>query len=66
MIEFGVNAPTTVPCAVRNISVTGACLEPTSPMWFPDEFTLAVESEGLRKPCRVVWRKERRVGIAFA
>jgi PilZ domain len=65
VIEFGVNAPTAVACSVRNISASGACLQPTSPMWFPDQFTLRIESESVRKPCKVVWRKERRVGVAF-
>jgi hypothetical protein len=61
-IEFG---GTTVPCAVRNLSASGAALEITSPLWFPDQFTLAVESEGLRKPCRIVWRREKRIGVTF-
>lgn len=63
MIQFGKDGA--VPCTVRNISATGAALEVTSPLWFPDRFTLVVVSDGLSKPCHVVWRREKRIGIAF-
>ncbi len=61
-IQFGGDA---VPCMVRNLSETGAALEITSPLWFPDHFTLVVSSEGLSKPCQIVWRKEKRIGVKF-
>ncbi len=50
---------------MRNLSDTGAAIEVNSPLWFPDRFVLAVASEGWRKPCHVVRRDERRVGVAF-
>ena len=52
-------------CTVRNISETGAALEINSPLWFPDRFTLNIMSDALRKPCHIVWRKEKRIGVAF-
>jgi PilZ domain len=52
-----------IDCTVRNISETGAALEVTSPLGIPTEFTL--ETDGNKRPCRVVWRKEKRIGIAF-
>jgi PilZ domain len=61
-IGFGT---TSVPCIVRNLSATGAALEINTPLWFPDRFTLIVPSDGLRKPCQIVWRRERRLGVAF-
>lgn len=61
-IEFG---GTAVPCTIRNISSSGAALEVTSPLWFPDQFTLLLVSEGLRKACQIVWRREMRVGVRF-
>jgi hypothetical protein len=61
-IEFSGDA---IPCTVRNISETGAALEINSPLWFPDQFTLSITSDGLRKPCHIVWRREKRIGIAF-
>jgi hypothetical protein len=61
-IEFGEE---TLPCTVRNLSATGAGVELNSPLWFPERFVLAVPSEGWRKPCRLIWRNERRIGVAF-
>ena len=54
-----------IPCTVRNISATGAALEIISPLWFPDRFTLCIPSEGLRKACHIVWRRDKRIGITF-
>ena len=61
-IEFSGEA---IPCTVRSLSDSGAGIEINSPLWFPDRFVLAVASEGLRKPCSVIWRKEQRIGLAF-
>jgi hypothetical protein len=55
----------TFDCTVRNISDTGAALEVVTPLFIPDKFTLIVPSDGLSRPCRVVWRRERRIGIMF-
>jgi hypothetical protein len=48
---------------VRNISDTGAALDVTSPLGIPAQFTLVTDGNHL--PCRVVWRKEKRIGVAF-
>jgi hypothetical protein len=61
-IEFGGE---TIPCTVRNISDSGAALEVATVLWFPDRFTLGIESDGISKPCHIVWRKEKRIGVAF-
>jgi hypothetical protein len=61
-IEFGSSA---IDCIVRNLSETGAALEVVSPLFIPDHFTLAVPTEQLRRPCDIVWRKQRRMGVAF-
>jgi PilZ domain-containing protein len=55
----------TIDCTVRNISDTGAALEVVTPLYIPDRFKLIVQSDGLNRPCHIVWRKERRIGIAF-
>ena len=52
-----------IDCTVRNLSETGAALEVTSPLGIPSEFML--ETDGVQRPCRVVWRKEKRIGITF-
>jgi len=61
-IEF---SGSTLPCLVRNISETGAAFEITSPFWFPDTFALVIQSDRLRRDCRIVWRKDRQIGVAF-
>jgi hypothetical protein len=61
-IEFGGDA---IDCIVRNISETGAALEALSPLYIPDRFTLFVQADQLKRRCRVVWRKERRLGVTF-
>jgi hypothetical protein len=60
-IEF--NGGGGIDCTMRNVSATGAALEVTSPIGIPERFTLV--SNGSRFPCHVVWRKEKRIGVAF-
>ena len=54
-----------IDCNIKNLSDTGAALEILSPLYIPDRFTLFVPSDQLNRRCHVVWRKERRLGIAF-
>ncbi len=55
----------TIECIVRNLSASGAALEVRSPLWFPDRFTLSIASDGLQRACHIVWRREKRIGVAF-
>src|SRR5262249_4247355 len=50
-----------VPCTIRDVSSTGVRLELNSSLWFPKQFTL-IFNVGLRKDCRVAWRKGRVMG----
>lgn len=59
-ISFGGGA---ISCTVRNLSDSGASLEVASPIGIPDVFSL--ELEGGSRRCRVVWRKEKRIGVRF-
>jgi len=61
-IEFGGGG---IDCVVRNMSDTGAALEVTSPLGIPDHFTLVIPQDHAARPCRVMWRKEKRIGVAF-
>ena len=61
-ISFGGGA---IDCTVRNLSETGAALEVNSPVDIPDLFTLVIEPDHIHVPCRVVWRKETRIGVHF-
>jgi hypothetical protein len=52
-----------IDCTVRNLSETGAALDVTSPLGIPTEFTLVTDNG--QRHCRVVWRKEKRIGVTF-
>lgn len=54
-----------ISCTVRNLSATGACLGVESPIGIPDHFTLIVEGEQAPRACRVAWRRDKRIGVAF-
>jgi hypothetical protein len=54
-----------IDCVIRNISATGAAIEINSPIWFPDSFVLAVASDGSARQCHIIWREDRRIGVAF-
>jgi PilZ domain len=49
-----------ITCTVRNLSETGAALDV-----IPEEFVLIIEGDNATRRCRVVWRKERRIGVTF-
>jgi hypothetical protein len=61
-IEFGGGA---MACSIRNMSRFGAVLEAASAVTIPESFTLVIPADGLRLPCRFVWRNERRIGVVF-
>ena len=50
---------------VRNLSQTGAMLELETVIGIPDEFTLLIEADQFKRPCRVVWRRPTRMGVEF-
>jgi hypothetical protein len=63
-ILFG-TAPA-IDCVIRNMSETGALLAVESPVGIPDEFTLLIKPELIKRACRVAWRKADRIGVHFA
>jgi PilZ domain len=54
-----------IDCLVRNISDGGANLEVESQIGIPNSFDLVIDAEHGNHHCHVVWRKARRIGIAF-
>lgn len=54
-----------IDCLVRKISGDGANLEVESQVGIPDSFDLVINTEHTNYHCHVVWRKARRMGIAF-
>lgn len=54
-----------IDCIVKNVSDTGAGLEVSTPLYIPDQFTLFVPSDDLKRLCQVIWRRGNRIGVAF-
>ena len=54
-----------IDCTVRNVSDTGACLEIESPVGIPNDFTLVISKDNVKRPCHVMWRSARRIGVRF-
>jgi hypothetical protein len=50
-------------CSIVDISAGGACLEVHGSGEIPNRFILS--HGGVKKACRVVWQKSRRVGVSF-
>jgi hypothetical protein len=62
-IIFGV-APS-VDCIIRNMSEAGAQLAVEGSAAIPDEFTLLIKPELIKRSCRVIWRKAGKIGVQF-
>jgi len=54
-----------IDCLVRNMSDGGANLEVESQIGIPSSFDLVIDVEHRIHHCHVVWRKARRIGVAF-
>ena len=62
IIEFDRSAYS---CAVRNLSEVGAALDVPYAVTIPHEFKLTVQSHQMSWHCRVIWRRENRLGVEF-
>jgi len=63
--KIGFNRGSIIDCTVRNMSETGALLQVASPLGIPDSFDLMLDGEKTLWACRVIWRKERQIGVEF-
>jgi hypothetical protein len=62
-IEYGGDK---TPCTIRDLSETGAAIELVDPSAaLPSAFILILPDDGLKLPCRVVWRRTFKVGVTF-
>jgi hypothetical protein len=52
-------------CTVQNITSTGACLKLANTYGMPETFELTFEQGRTRRACRVVWRTNDELGVAF-
>jgi hypothetical protein len=62
-IQVSGRAP--IECALDNISWGGACLLVSNPADVPDAFDLIIELNGARESCCVIWRGQKKIGVAF-
>ena len=62
-IEFLGGRP--VNCVVRDLSLTGARIQVPTQVGVPKCFVLVIPGDELRLPCRIAWRKEYEIGVAF-
>ena len=52
-------------CTVQNITSGGACLKVANTYGLPDTFELTFELGRTRRFCRVAWRTNDQLGVAF-
>jgi PilZ domain len=55
-----------IECVIRNLSKTGACLELADPVLVPENFTLVIKPQLVKRQCTVAWRSVGRIGVRFA
>ena len=54
-----------VDCMIRNMSTSGACLQVESAVGIPERFELLIDADHSKRYCRVAWKTESRIGVAF-
>jgi len=52
-------------CVVRNISPDGAAIDVENPAFVPDRFCLVMAKDSSTHDCRVIWIRDKRLGLAF-
>jgi hypothetical protein len=55
-------------CLVRDLSTTGAAIEfsqPVNVLPITKAFVLIIPDDGLKLPCRIVWKRDYRMGVTF-
>ena len=55
-----------IDCTVRNLSANGACLNVASTLGIPERFDVMFDADHSVRPCRMVWHKEKQLGVEFA
>ena len=52
-------------CVVKNISPEGAAIDVDNPAFVPNQFRLVIASDSSTHDCRMIWIREKRIGVAF-
>ena len=55
-----------IDCTVRNLSPLGACLNVASAIGIPERFDVIFDADRSIRPCRMVWHREKQIGVEFA
>ena len=50
---------------IRNLTKNGACLVVESQAGVPDQFSLLIKPENIKRDCQVAWRLADKIGIRF-
>jgi hypothetical protein len=56
------------PCIIRDLSTTGAAIEfpdPVKALPIGKAFNLVIPNDRLKLPCRIVWKRNHRMGVTF-
>jgi len=55
-----------IDCTVRNLSDRGACLSVASAVGIPERFDVMFDADHSVRSCRMIWHKEKQIGVEFA
>ncbi len=55
-----------IDCTVRNLSLSGACLDVPTTIGIPECFDVIFNADNSIRACRMVWHKEKQLGVEFA
>lgn len=64
-LAFNIRERFYVDCVVRNLNEHGACVHVRNSGSIPDRFDLLLAPDRPPRPCRVLWRSDGHLGIAF-
>ena len=59
------NCSPDIECLIWDVSAGGAKIEPLFQEPMPDEFEIFTDEQDVRRSCAVIWRKKRKIGVAF-
>jgi hypothetical protein len=54
-----------MPCTIVDITNSGACISFSDARNVPNRFELAFGNRHARRTCRVTWRTDNQIGVAF-
>ena len=54
-----------IDCTVRNLTSGGACLNVESAIGIPERFDVLFDADKSVRPCRMVWHKQKQLGVEF-